>query len=149
MKKRMTIVDLLNSIANNTQPKEIVIEDVSKNCIFDKFYWTEGCKQYINIQCNPAGIKLGEETMNLVVEYEVSILTDKEKEYLSNIIKPFRDKIVTILKLPTGPNKEYIEMIFKDYDSSMSFIDFPPFDENTMYINMEKFHRYSLEELEL
>jgi len=150
MIKKMTVVNLLNSIINNTQPKEIMIKDFDGNYESEKFYWNDECRQYLNIRCETAGIGISEKTVNnLFVEYKVSVLTNKEKQYLSNIIKPFRNKIIAIIKLPTGSDKEYIEMVFKDYDSSISFIDLPPFDENTLYIGMEESHRYSLEELEL
>lgn len=150
MIKKMTIVDLLVCIMNNTQPKEILIEDLNNSCDSDVFYWMDEYKEYHNKRGETAGVSLSEKTIrDVIVEYEVSILTKKEKQYLSNIIKPFRNKIIAVIKQYTGPDKEYIEIVFEDYDSSVSFIDLPPFDENTMYIGMEASHRYSLKELEL
>lgn len=149
MIKRMTMGDLLNCIMNNTQPKEIVFKDFGTNYESDKYYWVDGYKQYRDVRCEPAIVTIGEKIANdTVVEYEVSILTAKEKQYISNIIKPFRNKITAITKLSQESGKEYIEIVFKD-NSSISFIDLPPFNKNTMYIDMEKFHRYSLEELEI
>lgn len=72
------------------------------------------------------------------------ILTQKEKEYLSAVIKPFNDKILYISKhgcLDTEWLKVYMEK-----DDSMVF---PKFKENTMYTNMEIDKEYTLEELGL
>ena len=149
MIKRMTMGDLLNSIKNNTQPKEIVFKNLNKNYESEKFYWVDGCKQYHNVQCEPARIIIGEKVLNdIIVEYNVSILTAQQKQYIANIIKPFRDKVTGIIKLPGESNKEYIEIIYKD-GSSISFIDLPPFEKNTMYTGMERSHHYILKELEI
>ena len=85
MIKRMTMGDLLNSIMNNTQPKEIVFKDFSNNYESDKYYWVDRCKQYHDVRSEPAMVTIGEKVANdLVVEYNVSILTAKEKQYISN-----------------------------------------------------------------
>jgi hypothetical protein len=149
MIKRMTMGDLLNSIMNNTQPKEITFKSLNTNYESDKYYWDDGCKQYRDIRRGPAIVTIGEKIANdVIVEYNVSILTAQEKQYISNVIKPFRDKVTGIIKLPGESNKEYIEIIFKD-GSSISFIDLPPFEKNTMYTGMERSHHYILKELEI
>ena len=149
MIKRMTISDLLNCIKNNTQPKEIVFKNFNKNYESDKFYWVDGCKQYQNVRNEPVMFTIGESIANnMIVEYNVSILTAQQKQYIANIIKPFRDKVTGIIKLPGESNKEYIEIIYKD-GSSISFIDLPPFEKNTMYTGMERSHHYILKELEI
>lgn len=89
------------------------------------------------------------------IEIEVpDILDEKEKEYLSNVIKPFRDRIISVMKLEsiTTPNAFYIcifvrpsvHMILGD-DS----IRFPLFAKDTMYKNMCPNKEYTLEELGL
>ena len=149
MIKRMTMGDLLNSIMNNTQPKEIVFKDLNTNYESDKYYWVDEYKQYRTVRCEPAIITVSEKIANdTVVEYNVSILTAQQKQYIANIIKPFRDKVTGIIKLPGESNKEYIEIIYKD-GSSISFIDLPPFEKNTMYTGMERSHHYILKELEI
>ena len=75
------------------------------------------------------------------------ILDAEEKEYLSNIIKPFRDRVTKIEKFEDNRDrqKEYITIYIKnDYA-----IILPNFKKNTMYQNMELDERYTLEELEL
>lgn len=72
---------------------------------------------------------------------EKEILDDVEREYLLNIIKPFRDKVEYIAK--HGGNKEYIDICIRN-DSK---IIFPYFKSGTMYKGMELNKKYTLEEL--
>ena len=74
---------------------------------------------------------------------EKEILDEEEKEYLSAVIKPFRDKIEYIAK--HGVNKEYIDICIRN-DSK---IIFPYFKSGTMYKGMELNKKYTLEELGL
>ena len=75
---------------------------------------------------------------------EKEILDDKEKEYLSNVIKPFRDKVEYIVK-ETSSYNEYIKIIIKKDDC----LCFPNFKKGTMYKGMEEEKEYTLEELGL
>lgn len=74
------------------------------------------------------------------------ILNDSEKEYLSNLIKPFRDSVTMIKKLfsPTAC-KYYIQIRYIDNTPT----NFPYFTNKNMYKNMEADRAYTLEELEL
>lgn len=75
---------------------------------------------------------------------EKEILDDVEKEYLSAVIKPFKDKVEYICKSDNWIG-EYINIkIAKD-----STIVLPYFDKNTMYEGMEVRKEYTLEELGL
>ena len=71
------------------------------------------------------------------------ILDKEEKEYLSAVIKPFRNKIEYIMK-NYNPKGQWIEILFED-----GYFDFPTFKENTMYKGMELQKEYTLEELGL
>lgn len=75
---------------------------------------------------------------------EKEILDDVEKEYLLNIIKPFRDKVEYISKNRNLPGEYIIIKIVKD-----STIVFPYFKKNTMYKGMEAYKEYTLKELGL
>lgn len=81
------------------------------------------------------------------LEEAKEILDAEEKEYLSNIIKPFRDRVTKIEKFEDSRDrqKEYITIYIKDDYA----IILPNFKKNTMYQNMELDERYTLEELEL
>mgnify|MGYP000292577195 CR=1 FL=1 len=75
------------------------------------------------------------------------ILNSREKEYLSNVIKPFRDSAINIKKFENyrDRQKEYITIYIKNDFA----INLPNFEKNTMYKNMEINKAYTLEELGL
>ena len=79
-------------------------------------------------------------------EVKEPILTNKEKEYLSMVIKPFRNEIDTIRKI-TSCNSNNERIIIKLYDGIDMW--FPEFKPNSMYKGMEKNKEYTKEELEL
>ena len=84
----------------------------------------------------------------LLEEAKEPILDDVEREYLSAVIKPFRNKVKNIVKISgIGKSKEqYIRIVLGELD----FMNFPNFNKNTgMYKGMEADKLYSLEELGL
>ena len=76
-------------------------------------------------------------------EYKPTILTDKEKAYLSAVIKPFREEVKTIEK---ASFEEDEQLQISDGDTVMAF---PCFEKGIMYKGMEEYKEYTLEELEL
>ena len=85
-------------------------------------------------------------------EYKEPVLDEKEKEYLSAVIKPFRDRVVYIRKIEAGERNQYISIKVKRYDyekESHEYIYMPYFKKDTMYKNMEVKKEYTLEELGL
>ena len=81
-------------------------------------------------------------------EYKEPILDDVEIEYLSAVIKPFRNKVKKIAKISRigQPEEQYIRIVLGELD----FMNFPNFNKNTgMYKGMEADKLYSLEELGL
>ena len=77
---------------------------------------------------------------------EHQILDKEEKEYLSAVIKPFRDRITYISKEQTlGGTKERI-IIEYDNDSRMAL---PFFEKGKEYKDMKIDNEYTLEELGL
>lgn len=78
-------------------------------------------------------------------EYEPEILTEKEKAYLSTVIKPFREKVEYVYKICLEIDKrEYLEISLEN-----GVISFPYFEKGTMYKGMKYGKRYTLEELGL
>lgn len=72
------------------------------------------------------------------------VLDAKEKEYLSAVIKPFKNRIDYIKKFDlTG--REFICICLKNDED----IDFPYFKKGTMYKGMKLYRRYTLKELGL
>ena len=82
-------------------------------------------------------------------EYKEPVLNEKEKEYLSAVIKPFRDRITYIAKVEEDIHWFYWIMIRVDIGFLNDYYDFclPPFEETSdMYKNMEEVTEYTLEE---
>lgn len=77
---------------------------------------------------------------------EKEILDDAEKEYLLNVIKPFKDKVKYIKKIMNFKgDKIYISIQIKNEPS----VELPYFYKNTMYKGMEANKEYTLKELGL
>lgn len=72
------------------------------------------------------------------------ILDEKEKEYLNNIIRPFRDKVIFIKK-DSVRFGEFISIAIKNDVN----IDLPNFETGTMYKELESHKKYTLSELGL
>lgn len=78
-------------------------------------------------------------------ECKPTILTEKEKAYLSAVIKPFREEVEYVYKicLKMG-QREYLEISLKN-----GIISFPFFTKGTMYKGMGTDKAYTLKELGL
>lgn len=74
---------------------------------------------------------------------EKEILDKKEKEYLSAVIRPFRNRVEYIKKI--SGDREYINVLLEDGDE----VVFPYFEKGTMYEGMEADKKYTLKELDL
>lgn len=84
------------------------------------------------------------ETIYEAYEAPKSILSEKEKEYLEAVIRPFRNKIEVIQKHSYESNGEFISIDLEDDN-----IELPTFEKGTMYKGMEIDKEYTLEELGL
>lgn len=76
---------------------------------------------------------------------EKEILDDVEKKYLTNVIKPFKNKVESISKQCDSISKNYIRIIIKN-DAT---IYLPSFRKNTMYRGMVEKKEYTLKGLGL
>lgn len=74
------------------------------------------------------------------------ILDKKEKEWLGNFIRPFREKVNNITKYANVSTKQEYLCIEIDKEKS---IFLPMFRENTMYKGMKLNKEYTLEELDI
>ena len=98
-------------------------------CIFLDGSCVDLAKSWLNSECN-----------------DNAILTYEEKAYLSAVIKPFRDEVKYILKLPYDDwAEEYISIHTEEYGNAI----LPRFEENTQFKNMVCEREYTLEELGL
>lgn len=118
---------------------EIVSSD--DNCEFVVYY------NFIEIHrenFNNSNSRFGAFAKWLEEEYEPEILTEKEKAYLSAVVKPFKGKVKTVEKVSFGGEEEYLKILFE-----MDLMSLPFFAKGTMYKGMEANKRYTLEELGL
>ena len=108
----------------------------------------EVCDGRVNDYCYPLLIALLNGT-DTVVKLPKNILTEKEKEYLSSVISPFRNSVEYFSKLNYRNNYEYIKIKYNEiYDAQFS-INLPCFEKGTMYTGMKVDKTYSLRELGL
>ena len=85
----------------------------------------------------------------LIGQYEIikipkQILDEKEKEYLSAVIKPFRDQVISISK-KSANYCEFIDIVIDDEED----IYLPYFKPGKMYQGIGVNREYTLEELGL
>lgn len=89
------------------------------------------------------------------IEIEVEpIFTDKEREYLHNLLKPFKDRITTMQLVSEIYNNDFaylqisIKSVISPYDTkNIEFINLPYFETGTMYKNLEVNKPYTDDEL--
>lgn len=83
--------------------------------------------------------------------YKEKILTDEEKEYISNIIKPFKNDVCHIVKYTISfYDGNFIQICVKSNRKNVyQYINLPAFTRDSMYKNMELCYKYSLKELDL
>lgn len=91
---------------------------------------------------NDSDIEYGIEEHKLK-KYE-QILDNTEKRYLKNVIKPFKNRVISISKKSCF-DKEYIHIELPDNDSIL----LPYFKKNIMYKGMKREKKYTLKELGL
>lgn len=83
--------------------------------------------------------------------YDAEVLDEAEKEYLSNVIRPFKNRVIYVIKHKTsGEESEYISIGLKSniINSGEDFY-LPYFKSGTMYKGMTLNKRYTLAELGL
>lgn len=90
---------------------------------------------------------IGTDKVIILSERPLHILDKEEKEYLSNVIKPFIDCVVFILK-DYYLDFEYIAIEYK-YKGACAEVTLSYFDKGTKFKGMELQKEYTLEELEL
>lgn len=110
-------------------------------CVIDLFHngaCPENCKD-----CKKAAMEW------LLSECKEQILTDSEREYLSAVIKPYKNKVTFIAKSKDAYEAKYFISIVVNGNYGREAIHLPWFKENTMYKGMECGEHYTLQELGL
>lgn len=124
--------------------RDISYEIVSNNCKYEFVVYYN----FIEIHrenFNNSDSRCGAFTKWLEEEYVPDILTDKEKAYLSAVIKPFRDRVKYITKYIYPAKEEYLLIVMCNGER----MSFPTFKKETMYKGMQVYKEYTLEELGL
>ena len=87
----------------------------------------------------------------LDAEHKEPILDEAEKQYLSAVIRPFRDRVRYIAKAFADDECVYRVncYIFIHFNDGSDDMDFPVFHESKMYKGMKSDKAYTLEELGL
>lgn len=95
-------------------------------------------------------IRFGDkEPVSLEAIVHPRILDDVEKEYLSAVIKPFRDRVKHICKVWYITSSSEYQRIYITLSDDSYNIDLPLFKKETMYKGMKTGKSYTLEELGL
>lgn len=115
-----------------------------ENCIFQ---WVGGCSDsiYRNSWINHKDF-YSNKFLDQEVEIDVpDILNKDEKEYLSFIIKPFKDDVIKIMK---GQSSIGYNITIKT--NNLGYLKFPTFSKDKdMYKNMKIDYPYTVKELDL
>lgn len=151
MKKKIKLRDMTKEQWDANE-KSLCKLDVNKNC--------ENCI-FQHIACSKSIFKnswichkdlYSDKFLDQEVEIEVPDILDKEeKKYLSNVIKPFRDRVINIAKTYNENLRGLaINIAFNDYDIPNVIIPlFKNKDGEYAFDGMTTFLSYTLEELGL
>lgn len=161
--KQITFRELLNLIHERKQPNKVFFDctnvDWKWDSVDEEYYYINFNSVYTEDTTLEEVVSDIYTTKQLAEEKIISffddILTDKEKAYLRNIIKPFKKYVEYIVKGPIESQEriiiryhDYLNADGSDYGSSFA-IALPTFKAGTMYKGMELWKQYTLEELGL
>ena len=139
MKRKIKLRDLTKENLNKMCGENDKCETCPLNCIKCEYFFT--CKElYSN------------KFLNQEVEIETSdILNKQEKKYLKAVIKPFRDRVISISKCFYVLDNAYLIEIYMKSVEGIFNTEYlrSPFFKNEMYKGMETNKKYTLEELDL
>ena len=123
--------------------EEIDIKDISKigNPFCQAVHRVRDEKHCIGMRCDECAKWLKQPYK------EPSILDEAEKKYLSNVIRPWRDRVINIEKHWSSEG-EFLRIKVNE-KTKRHYMLFPCFDEGTMYKGMELDKIYTLDELGL
>lgn len=147
--EKITFRQLLNLIYNNKAPKWIKHEYSDREYEYIGIDYVDCEGEYLSSDISRV-LLLEQMAHEKCITISEEILTKTEKEYLSNIIKPFK-KYISVIKKISIKSQEQIIIMYHDYlnTDGSSFILFPTFKQGTMYRGMELYKEYTLKELGL
>jgi hypothetical protein len=147
MKRKIKLRDMTKEDFAKWKEKKCV-KISCKDCVFCKAPCTEPNDEdsWINNKDLYSDKFLDQE-----VEIDISdILDEKEKEYLRNVIKPFRNRVISIEKA-SHDDSCFISITIKRMfnETGTESINLPFFKEDTMYKGMMEDYAYTLKDLDL
>ena len=134
--------------------EEFKIKGFINKCKLSKYglmYWSDTQQDWV-LSCEIGELLTGLDEIVKLHEPQKPILDKEEKEYLSAMIKPFRNRIIYIMKTYEDGQSEFLEIRSKHYDANKigdELIMLPSFKKGTMYKCMRTDKEYTLEELGL
>ena len=147
-KKKIKLRDLTEKEFQNWKNEKC--EADCEHCIFENV----GCAEWKN-NCWVRNKNLySNKFLDQEIEIEIAdepLLTPKEKEYLENVLIPYKDRIIYIKKQTIGRN--WAEIIIKVEsiiaEKFYDLISLPVFEKDKYYKNLVNNKPYTKEELEL
>lgn len=141
MEKKISVSELFELIRKGEQPAEFKYDNGIA-------YWDKKTNKYI-VKSNgwPFAILASKVNSHETITYDEPILDKAERKYLSDVIRPFRSRVVSIKKKRNN-NGEYLFICVKA-NGICDNASFPDFEVGTMYKGMEREKPYTLEELGL
>lgn len=141
--KEITYGRLMDMIRNNTQPDKIMA-DVGATYLWDGLnYYRYGDETVYKSLLSKYSQKY---LAGMKFKYELPLLDAVEKEYIGNIVKPFRKNREIKVTKRSVADKEWITIRGGSTDLS---VDLPLFRKGTMYEGLEVDKPYTIKELGL
>ena len=143
--KEVTYGQLMEMVRTNIQPEEIRTPTATYKWDGLNYYRNDG--EYDHIYTKSPLTKYSQKYLSgMKFTYDVPLLDAIEKEYIGNIVKPFKNRNIRVVKHDVAGEKEWIVIGGAGFDLSLSF---PLFEKGKMYEGMEADKYYTLEELGL
>lgn len=136
MTHTIKLADLCNLIAQGNQPKRITYRD-------SIYEYRDG--RYENDYYGVFVLAFGKEYLDESITYTDTILTNKEREYLSTVLKPWKGERIYVHKY-NAVTDEYNYLFLQVGDGTMSL---PKFKADKYYTKLEMKIGYTPEDLEL
>ena len=129
---------------NNTEKyRDKLLDRVNVCSWYDYFNSDDDCVQDCKV-CEERFVKW------LFEDSEKPVLDEKERKYLSEVIRPFRKIVIGVCKhFFAEDNKQYICISVRNDSGFSEYINLPNFKSDTMYKGMKAEKWYALEELGL
>lgn len=145
MKKKITFLELLQMMKEGKAPKKVCfdrLEWVLNESIHDYYHEVKSLSEYYG-----SVMSMGEFVEYKGIIYEETILTDKEKAYLTAVLKPFKEHKMVISK---DDATDGYNIVITAGDVEKEYHYFPVFPyESEMYKGMEVDKKYTPSELGL